>query len=102
MTKLSKGIPLQYHQRYLNLFKFYKDVFAWSYDDLKTFDTNIIQHKVPLKSGMRPCKQKLWQTNPLLLPSIEREVRKLLQAKIVVPLRYSEWLENLVLVRKNG
>lgn len=27
MIKLPKGIPLQYKQRYLNLFKVYKDVF---------------------------------------------------------------------------
>ena len=56
MIKRLKGIPLQYRQRYLDLFKTYKDVFSWSYDDLKSFDTNIIQHKIPLKSGIKPCK----------------------------------------------
>ena len=43
MIRMLKWIPLQYKQRYLNLFKTYKDVFAWSYEDLKAFDTNIIQ-----------------------------------------------------------
>lgn len=57
--KLSKGIPPQYKQRYLNIFKVYKYLFSWSYDDLKTFDINIIQHNIHLKSGMKPCKQKL-------------------------------------------
>jgi len=33
---------------------------------------------------------------------IEREVKKLLDAKIIVPLRYSEWVENLVPVRKKN
>lgn len=42
MVRLSEGIASQCKQRYLNLFKVYKDVFSWSYDDLKTFDTNII------------------------------------------------------------
>lgn len=38
-----------------------------------------------------------------MLPSIEKEVKKLLQAKIIVPLRYSEWVANLVPVsKKNG
>lgn len=54
MIKLSKGIPLQYKQRYLNLFKIYKDVFSWSYEDFKEFDTNIIQHNIPLNSGIKP------------------------------------------------
>ena len=88
---------------YLNLFKIYKVVFAWSYEDLKSFDTNIVQHKIPLKSGINPCKKKLRKINPLLLPSIENEVRKLLQGNIIVPLRYSEWIANLVPIqKKNG
>lgn len=59
MISVSKGILLQYKQRYSNLFKIYKDVFAWYYEDLKAFDTSIIQHKIALKSGIKPCKKKL-------------------------------------------
>jgi hypothetical protein len=33
---------------------------------------------------------------------MEREVKKLLDAQIIVPLRYSEWVENLVPVRKKS
>jgi hypothetical protein len=46
--------------------------------------------------------KKLRQINPILLPVIEREVKKLLDAKIIVPLRYSEWVANLVPVRKKN
>jgi hypothetical protein len=31
---------------------------------------------------------------------MEKEVKKLLDAKIIVPLRYSDWIENMVPVRK--
>jgi hypothetical protein len=33
---------------------------------------------------------------------IEREIKKLLDAKIIVPLRYSKWIANLVIVRKKN
>jgi hypothetical protein len=33
---------------------------------------------------------------------IEKEVKKLLDAKIIVPPRYSEWVANLVSVRKKN
>ena len=33
---------------------------------------------------------------------IEKEVKKLLDAKIIVPLRYSSWVANLVPVRKKN
>jgi hypothetical protein len=38
----------------------------------------------------------------MLLPIMEKEVKKLLDAKIIIPLRYSEWVANLVHVRKNN
>ena len=37
-----------------------------------------------------------------MFPVIEKEVKKLLDAKIIVPLKYSSWVANLVLVRKNN
>jgi hypothetical protein len=42
------------------------------------------------------------QFNPLLLPVIEKELKRLLEAKIIVSLRYSEWVANLVHVRKKN
>jgi hypothetical protein len=44
----------------------------------------------------------LRQINPILLPVIEREVKKFLDTKIIVLLRYSEWVANLVPVRKKS
>jgi hypothetical protein len=82
--------------------KQYLDIFAWSYEDLKVFDTEIIHHKIPLKPGSKPIRKKSRQCNPLLLPIIEKELKRLLESKIIVPLRYSEWVANLVPVRKKN
>ena len=82
--------------------KQFADVFSWEYSDLKTYDKNIIQHKIPLEKDTIPFKQKLRPINPLLLPLIEKEIKKLLAAKIIVPLRYSKWVANLVVVRKKS
>ena len=82
--------------------KKYTDVFAWSYEDLKEYDTSIIQHTIPIKPGERPFKQKLRRINPKLLPIIEKEIKKLFDAKIIVTLRFSRWVANLVPVRKKN
>jgi hypothetical protein len=37
-----------------------------------------------------------------MLPIIEKELKRLLDGKIIVPLRYSEWVSNLVSVRKKS
>ena len=84
------------------MLKDFTDVFAWMYEDLKSFDTSVIEHKIPLKEEAKPFRQKLRQINPMLLPIMEKEVKKLLDAQIIVPLRYSEWVANLVLVKKKS
>jgi len=82
--------------------KQFADVFAWEYGDLKTYEKKIIQHKIPLEKDTKPFKQKLRPINPMLLPLIEKEIKKLLVSKIIVPLRYSKWVSNLVVVRKKS
>jgi hypothetical protein len=102
IVKISKFLLPKVKDQYRNLLKQYKDVFAWSYDELRTYDTSIIGHKIPLKPGVKPFRQKLGKFNPILLPIIEKEVKKHLDAKIIVPLRYSDWVANLVPVRKKN
>ena len=82
--------------------KEFYDVFAWTYDDLKFYDPGVIQHTIPVQKNAKPFKQKLRRMNPLLLPLIEKEVKKLFDAKIIVSLRFSKWLGNLVPVRKKS
>ena len=58
-VNLGKTISKEERKSYLKLFKQYQDVFTWSYRDLKTYDTCIIQHTIPLKSKVKPFQQKL-------------------------------------------
>jgi hypothetical protein len=92
MVKLYKYLPTETKNKYVELLRKYKDIFAWSYEELRTYDTYVIEHKIPLKPGVKPFKKKLRQINPILLLVIEREVKKLLDAKIIVPLRYFDWV----------
>jgi ribonuclease HI len=101
-VKLLSSLTREQRAEYTNLLREFADVFAWTYEDLKTYDTSVIEHKIPLKEEAKPFRQKLRQINPMLLPVMEREVKKLLDAQIIVPLRYSEWVANLVPVRKKS
>ena len=82
--------------------KEFSNVFAWNCDDFKVYDTNIIHHTIPIKEDEKPFRQKLRRINPLLLPLIEKEIMKLFDAKILVSLIFSKWLENLVVFRKHN
>ena len=89
IINLSKVLAAKQKDRYVCLIKKFVDTFAWSYEDLKTFDIDIIQHKIPLKTGSKQFKQKIRQFNPMLMSIIEKELKRMLDAKISVPLRYS-------------
>jgi hypothetical protein len=102
MVKISKYLPPEVKNKYKDFLARYKDVFAWSYEEIRTYDTTVIKHKIPLKPGIKPFRQNLRQINPILLLVVEREVNKILDVKIIIPLRYSNWVVNLVLVRKKS
>ena len=51
---LGKTMLKEERKAYLKIFREYQDVFAWSYQDLKTYDICIIQHIIPLKPRVKP------------------------------------------------
>ena len=75
IVKISKALSTEQRNRYIKILKENVDIFAWSYEDLKTYDTSIIQHKVPLKPNVKPFRQKLRRINPALFLVIEKEVK---------------------------
>ena len=56
----------------VKLCKEYKNAFAWTYGDLKTFDSSIMQHNIPLKTDARPYQQKMRKMHPSIEPSIKK------------------------------
>lgn len=102
MVKLSATLSIDDRGKYVQLLKEFRDVFAWRYEDLKEYDTSIIQHVIPIHKNEKPFRQKLRRINPRLLLLIEKEVRRLCDAKIIVPLRFSNWLDNIVPARKKS
>lgn len=52
-----------------------------------------------MKEGAKPFRKRR-SINPKLAPIIQKELQKMLEAKIIDPTRQSTWVANLVLVRK--
>jgi hypothetical protein len=90
IVKLSKALAPEQKDRYFGMMKNFVDIFAWSYEDLKTFDTDIIQHKIPLNVGSKPFRQGIRQFNPMLMSIIEKELKRMIDARIIFPLSYSD------------
>ena len=104
LKELWKSTPLSIHQEeeLCNILRENLDVFAWNYNELKTYDTSIIQHTIPMIDNEKPIQQKLWKIHPNLENQIKTELNKLLKAKIIFPVRHSKWVSNMVPVRKKN
>jgi hypothetical protein len=60
---------------FISLFREYKYIFTWTYDNLKTFDTNIIQHVIPMKPDTKPFQQKLRKMHPNMEPLVKGDIK---------------------------
>ena len=100
--KISTNLPREERREYLALLRNYSKVFAWNYEDLKVYDTVVIQHTIPIKENEKPFRKKLRRIHHILLPLIEKEIKKRFEAKIIVALRHSRWLANVLPVRKKN
>jgi hypothetical protein len=78
----------------------FQDVFSWYYEDLSGFYLGLIHHAIPIKEGIKPFRKKQRPINPALEATIRKELEKLLKAGIIFPVKYFEWVSNLVPVRK--
>jgi hypothetical protein len=100
--KVGKTTPIEERNEIVKLLKEYRDVLAFSYDELKFYREDVIQHVIPLKEGTKPFRQKLRQLNPKLAPLVQQELQKMLEAGIIQQTRHSSWCSNLVVARKKN
>jgi len=61
---------------------------------------DLVVHNLGLKDDPRPIKQKLRKMNPKIALMVKEELQKLLQAKFIEPIDYSDWISNMVPVKK--
>jgi hypothetical protein len=102
MIKIGKTTPIEERNEIVKLLKEYRDVLALSYDELKVYREDVIQHMIPLKEETKPFRQKLRQMNPKLAPLVQQELQKMLEAGIIAQTRHSSCCSNLVVARKKN
>jgi hypothetical protein len=101
-VKVGETAPIEERNEIVKLLKEYRDVLAFTYDELKVYRKDVIQHVIPLKDNTKPFRQKLRQINPKLAPLVQQELEKMLAAGIISQTRHSSLCLNLVVVRKKN
>ncbi|RYA67999.1 hypothetical protein DD598_26130, partial [Enterobacter cloacae complex sp. 2DZ2F16B1] len=97
-TDLSPGEE----ERLLSLLREYRDVFAWSYKDLKGVDPSICQHTIPLKQDAKPSRQRPYTYNDTFAKRIKEEIDKLMEAEFIYEIEHTDWVSPIVVVPKKN
>ena len=81
----------------------YRDCFAWSYEDLKGIDEQIVVHTIPLRVDAILVTQRPYRTNPRIAQTIQEELKKLLDVGFIYEIEHFDWVSPIVCVpKKNG
>jgi len=85
---------------YNALFHEFRDVFAWSYDEMPGIHSSIVEHEIKMYPDVKLVRQRLRQVHPKKAVAIKDEVEKLLHVGFIYPVPLTDWVSNIVPVMK--
>ena len=102
-VKVAKELPKEEKQAMVALLTDFKDVFAWSYEDMRGLDPQLYQHQIHLSTDAKPIAQRRYRMNPNYAAKVKEEIDKLLRVGFIRPVKQATWLSPIVVVpKKNG
>ncbi|GJR42866.1 reverse transcriptase domain-containing protein [Tanacetum coccineum] len=77
------------------------DIFAWQPSDMTGVPRSVAEHRLNIREGYSPVRQKKRGQAPERAKAIQAEVQKLVEAGIMREVYYHDWLSNPVMVKKH-
>ncbi|KAG8474563.1 hypothetical protein CXB51_031307 [Gossypium anomalum] len=84
----------------VELLQEFKDIFAWSYQDMRRLSIDIVVHRLPIRQDCKSVQQKLRRIRPDIVLKIKDEVKKQFDVGFLQEVKHSEWVANIVPVSK--
>ncbi|CAL8992411.1 unnamed protein product [Prunus brigantina] len=84
----------------VSLLKEFRDVFAWSYEEMPGLNPNLVSHTLNIELGTKPVVRPRRNFHPEVEKQIKVEIEKLLAAGFIKPIKHPTWLANIVPVKK--
>nr|GEW68720.1 reverse transcriptase domain-containing protein [Tanacetum cinerariifolium] len=77
------------------------DIFAWQPSDMTGVPRSVAEHRLNIREGYTPVRQKKRGQAPERARAIQAEVQKPVDARIMREVYYHDWLSNPVMVKKH-
>ena len=86
---------------YTTLFQEFRDIFAWSYNEIPGLYPSIMEHHIDTWLDVAPICQKQWPIHPSKVAAVKAEIEKLRITGFIYPIAYTTWVSNPIPVNKN-
>nr|GEU83510.1 reverse transcriptase domain-containing protein [Tanacetum cinerariifolium] len=77
------------------------EIFTWQPSDMTGVPRSVAEHRLNIREGYSPVRQKKMGEAPERARAIQAEVQKLVDAGIMREVYYHDWLSNPVMVKKH-
>nr|CAE05825.1 OSJNBa0028M15.17 [Oryza sativa Japonica Group] len=102
-TFISKNLSAEFRTKLIEQLKEFRDCFAWEYYEMPGLSRSIVEHRLPIKPGVRPHQQPPRRCKADMLEPVKAEIKRLYDAGFIRPCRYAEWVSSIVpIIKKNG
>ena len=99
---ISVALTESEEQKLLEILRKYKEVIAWSIEDLKGISPSICMNKILLNDIAKTSIEHQRRLNPVMKEVVRKEVLKWLNVGFIYAISYSSWLSPLHVVPKKG
>jgi hypothetical protein len=82
--------------------KEFKDVFAWTYKNLRRIPLELAHHIIELDNIIPPIHQARYRLNPNYATKVKQDIDKLLTTGFIQSIEKATWLSTVVIVPKNN
>ena len=101
-TRIGASIEEKTKQDLVQFLRKSIDVFTWSHEDMPRIDPSVITHQLNVYPSSKPLRQKKRVIALERNNAIKEEVQKLFTVEFIQEAYYSNWLSNVVMVKKEN
>ena len=87
-------------EAYKALFKEFRDIFSWSYEEMSGINPSIMFHEIKTYPIAKHVRNKLRQVHPRKAATIKAKIEKLLKVGFIYPIPLTKWVLNVVPINK--
>jgi hypothetical protein len=101
-TFVNKNMSLKHKDVIIKLLRDYIACFTRNYREMPGLSRELVEHRLPIKSGFMPYKQPAQRFNLIIHDQVKEEMEQLLDVGFIRPCRYAEWVFNIVPIEKKN